>query len=120
VPSGRVRIDYDHPFNPGNVLAFNPVDVNGKSSNVTRAGEFFLYDEYNPLRRILLDANGAASTPIGQPPLGVEYFLNFSAAEGPAGSVWSIATKPFPGSHFATFPPDLIKPRLAARCSIHF
>lgn len=29
-------------------------------------------------------------------------------------SVWEIATKPFPDAHFATFPPDLIKPCILA------
>lgn len=37
-------------------------------------------------------------------------------------SVWTIATKPFPDAHFATFPPDLVEPCIragtaAANCS---
>lgn len=41
-------------------------------------------------------------------------------------SVWTIATRPFPDAHFATFPPDLIRPCVlagcpaAAWCSIRF
>jgi len=31
-------------------------------------------------------------------------------------SVWTIPTHPYPGSHFATFPPDLIKPCILAGC----
>lgn len=31
-------------------------------------------------------------------------------------SVWNIATRPFPGAHFATFPPDLVKPCILAGC----
>lgn len=31
-------------------------------------------------------------------------------------SVWTVATKPFPDAHFATFPPDLIKPCILAGC----
>lgn len=31
-------------------------------------------------------------------------------------SVWEVATAPFPGAHFATFPPDLIKPCVLAGC----
>jgi DNA modification methylase len=31
-------------------------------------------------------------------------------------SVWNIATKPYSESHFATFPPDLIKPCIMAGC----
>ena len=32
------------------------------------------------------------------------------------GDVWDIPTKPFPGSHFAVFPPDLINPIIKAAC----
>lgn len=32
-------------------------------------------------------------------------------------SVWSVTTKPFKGAHFATFPPDLIQPCVAAGSS---
>jgi site-specific DNA-methyltransferase (adenine-specific) len=31
-------------------------------------------------------------------------------------SVWTVATKPFRGAHFATFPPDLIEPCIKAGC----
>jgi DNA modification methylase len=31
-------------------------------------------------------------------------------------SVWTVATKPFRGAHFATFPPDLIEPCILAGC----
>ena len=31
-------------------------------------------------------------------------------------NVWSIPTAPFPGAHFATFPPDLIEPCIKAGC----
>lgn len=31
-------------------------------------------------------------------------------------SVWTVATKPFSGAHFATFPPDLIRPCILAGC----
>jgi site-specific DNA-methyltransferase (adenine-specific) len=31
-------------------------------------------------------------------------------------SVWTVATKPFNGAHFATFPPDLIRPCILAGC----
>lgn len=33
-------------------------------------------------------------------------------------SVWTVATKPFTGSHFATFPPALIEPCILAGCPI--
>lgn len=31
-------------------------------------------------------------------------------------SVWTVSTKPYPGAHFATFPPDLIEPCILAGC----
>lgn len=31
-------------------------------------------------------------------------------------SVWSIATHPFPAAHFATFPPELVRPCILAGC----
>ena len=31
-------------------------------------------------------------------------------------SVWAVATRPFKGAHFATFPPDLIEPCILAGC----
>ena len=83
--NGLVEIDYSHPVNPGFVLAFNPSDVDAKHSNRTRAGEFALYNEYDPLRRILLNADGTASTwAANATPVGKEFFLNFDASEGPA------------------------------------
>mgnify|MGYP001585477405 FL=1 len=43
------------------------------------------------------------------------------AEEGPPKtrnkrSVWTVATKPYKGAHFATFPPDLIEPCVLAGC----
>lgn len=29
-------------------------------------------------------------------------------------SVWTVVLKPYPGAHFATFPPDLVKPCILA------
>ena len=74
VPLTLVQIDFNHPVNPGNVLAFNPIDVDGQHANSQRAGEFALYDEYNPMKKITLAG-------------GVEYFLNFTASEGPAATL---------------------------------
>ena len=31
-------------------------------------------------------------------------------------SVWTVATKPYPGAHFATFPPALVEPCILAGC----
>ena len=33
-------------------------------------------------------------------------------------SVWTVATKPYKGAHFATFPPDLIRPCILAGCPV--
>jgi hypothetical protein len=55
-----VRSDYTRPFNPGGLLGYG---------THTRAGEFFLYDEYNPLAKILV--------------AGGEFLLNFASDEGP-------------------------------------
>ena len=33
-------------------------------------------------------------------------------------SVWNIATKPYKGAHFATFPPELIEPCILAGCPV--
>lgn len=33
-------------------------------------------------------------------------------------SVWRIATQPFKGAHFATFPPDLVRPCIMAGCPV--
>lgn len=33
-------------------------------------------------------------------------------------SVWTVATKPYPDSHFAVFPPDLIRPCILAGCPV--
>lgn len=34
-------------------------------------------------------------------------------------SVWTVSTKPFQDAHFATFPPDLIEPCIAAGCPVN-
>jgi DNA modification methylase len=43
-----------------------------------------------------------------------------STVPNPAGrnlrSVWTVATQPYPGAHFATFPPKLIEPAIKAGC----
>jgi site-specific DNA-methyltransferase (adenine-specific) len=57
-----------------------------------------------------------------QPGNGIKQNTSFSAAvkdlvsERNKRSVWEIATAPFPESHFATFPPDLIEPCILAGC----
>ena len=71
------------PFNPGNVLAFDPVDANGQhADHRTRAGEFALYDEYNPLSKIMVASTATPGTVYN-------FLLNFNTTEGslhPAGT----------------------------------
>src|SRR6185436_19837240 len=58
------------PLNSGDVLRW---------SKTTRLGEFAAYDEYDPLRKIRVDANGEFTTDA----TGAEFMLNFAATEGP-------------------------------------
>ena len=58
------------------------MDLDGQHlNNRFRAGEFFLYDEYDPLRKVQLDSNGNLWKPdsVGAP---VEFLLNFNKDEG--------------------------------------
>ncbi len=76
---------------PGNVLAFNPVDKGGVKNNRFRAGEFFLYDEYDPLRKIQLDSTGHLWKDPSQG-TAYEFLLNFNPNEGvlrPGGTTTS-------------------------------
>jgi site-specific DNA-methyltransferase (adenine-specific) len=43
---------------------------------------------------------------------------SISAPEGGRNkrSVWTVTTKPYAGAHFATFPPELIRPCILAGC----
>ena len=80
VPTGIARSDYKHPYNPIDALRFNPIDVDGWHFDRTRrAGEFFLYDEYDPLRKITLTNTGTLDK-TGTSTF--EFFLNFNKNEG--------------------------------------
>jgi Ca2+-binding RTX toxin-like protein len=69
--------------NPGNVLAFNSVDLDGQHlNNRFRAGEFFLYDEYDPLRKIELKSDGTLWKPEDGNVAKYEFLLNFDQTEG--------------------------------------
>src|SRR5262249_43563932 len=64
------RISYEHPRNPGNLLGFE----------VRNPDEFALYDQYDPLRRIMLDSTGhLVKSPFPQGG-AVDFLLNFDAA----------------------------------------
>jgi Ca2+-binding RTX toxin-like protein len=59
---GGIRSDFTRPFNNGTLLGFDTV-----------TGEFALYDEYNPMRKVLVN--------------GGEWMLNFDHTEGRFDSV---------------------------------
>jgi Ca2+-binding RTX toxin-like protein len=92
---GVVRNDWTRPWNPGNLLLFG-ADVdpwNAPKPIRSRLGEFYLYDEYDPRRAILFNADGSkwscsafsnsghtCTSSTAPPPR--QYFLNLSATEG--------------------------------------
>jgi Ca2+-binding RTX toxin-like protein len=99
---GLVETDWYHPWNPGDILHFG-ADTNPWLTNhhiALRLGEFLLYDEYDPRRAILFNADGStwscnAYTPSGHTCTGstalttdasgmplYQYFLNFDANDG--------------------------------------
>ena len=81
VLTGSTRSDYNQPFNPGNALRYNPDDLDAKKADRTRrSGEFALYDEYDPLRKIMLNPDGTLDKTTSLR----EFFLNFNASEGQA------------------------------------
>lgn len=76
------RSDWTRPFNPGDLLHFGQ-DYDAWHDNgplVNRLGEFALYDEYDPRRTILLNADGTAN----KTGAGLQWFLNLYSDEGPA------------------------------------
>jgi hypothetical protein len=82
---------FDAPINPGDALQYGRI----------KAGEFAAYDEFDPLRKLLLnpagvfDANGVEA-PLwkpGDPASPTEFFLNFAEDEGvfrPGGTAGGI------------------------------
>jgi Ca2+-binding RTX toxin-like protein len=85
VPASRPSLGTDDAstVNPGNVLRFNAVDEDGwKTQNRQRAGEFALYDEYDPLRGIRVSTPDGWSGELVKSGPGFEFILNFNPAEG--------------------------------------
>ncbi len=84
--AGVVRIDFDRPWNPANVLAFG-ADTdpwNAPKPVQSRLGEFFLYDEYDPRRAILFTGTDGTVWKTGAyNPAFLQYFLNNRSDEGP-------------------------------------
>ena len=80
--TGVIRSDYTRPYNPGDLLRFNANGYDERRPDRTlRAGEFALYDEYDPLRKILIDPLNGQLSKNGT---GVEWLLNFNPTEGVA------------------------------------
>jgi Ca2+-binding RTX toxin-like protein len=76
---GYAAVNVPAPVNPGDVLAFNPEDLDGRHlNNRFRPGEFALYDEYDPLRQIRLTPTGELDKSGG----GLQFLLNFNQTEG--------------------------------------
>ncbi len=75
------RTDWTRPYNPGDLLHFGEDDDawHDQGPIVNRLGEFALYDEYDPRRTILLNANGTVNK-VGT---GFQWFLNLFSDEGP-------------------------------------
>ena len=84
-PTGLVLIDWNHPYNPSDVLHFG-ADTNAWHSNhhvAQRLGEFLLYDEYDPRRILLFNADGTVwKGGSGSQPTTRQYFLNNDPTDG--------------------------------------
>jgi hypothetical protein len=72
-----LQSDYAHPFNPGNVLGYNPTTT-----------KFALYDANDPLRKVLLTPTGTLS----KTGTGLEWAVNFNHTEGPIDTKWIVGT----------------------------
>ena len=85
---GLVRTDFSRPWNPGDILHFG-ADTNAWHSNnhvASRLGEFLLYDEYDPRRTIMFNADGTVWKTGPAPEVNgytMPYFLNQLSDEGP-------------------------------------
>jgi VCBS repeat-containing protein len=69
--TGVAESDYYQPYNPGNVLRFNP-----------STGQFALYDEFDPRRKVLLNPDGTAN----KTGTGLPWFLDLNTSDGTGGN----------------------------------
>ena len=60
---------YAAPINPGDVLGYGSTE---------RSNEFAAYDEFNPFRKVLIDANGESTDDVVN---GSQFLLNFDALD---------------------------------------
>jgi DNA modification methylase len=68
-------------------------------------------DHYHLLTNLLLAAEAERIGTADLANLIIDLF-----SEGDATSVWKLATRPYKAAHFATFPPDLIRPCVRSSC----
>jgi Ca2+-binding RTX toxin-like protein len=95
--TGIAESDWYHPYNPGDTLRFNPIDPSGTHppKEVGRTGQFALYNEFDPRRKILLNGDGTAN----KTGTGLAWFLDLNAAEkdgndalfGDLGNNWIVS-----------------------------
>src|SRR5205809_1900680 len=78
-----IESDYGRPFNPGNVLGYS-----------TATTKFAQYDANDALRKVLLNASTGALDKTGT---GLNWLLNFNAAEGPVDTYWIQGQTTYPG-----------------------
>jgi Ca2+-binding RTX toxin-like protein len=77
-----VQTDFSHPFNPGNLLGYNPTTT-----------KFAQFDANDPLREVMLTSTGALWKGTGT---AFNWFLNFDFTEGPVDTYWAAGTS-YPG-----------------------
>jgi Ca2+-binding RTX toxin-like protein len=83
INNAPIESDYARPFNPGNVLGYNPSTT-----------KFHEYDASDPLRKVMLNCDGSlfkGTVPAGctgEPSTGFNWLLNFDATEGPLDTQW--------------------------------
>jgi hypothetical protein len=80
--SEAVRTDWSRPYNSGDLLHFGEDDDawHDQGPIVNRLGEFALYDEYDPRRTILLNADGTVNKTDDD---ALVWFMNLYSDEGP-------------------------------------
>src|SRR5258708_25698178 len=79
--SAPLESDFSHPFNPGNVLGYDPTTT-----------KFHEYDASDPLRKILLTTAGALS----KTGSGLNWLLNFDATQAPLDTHWIVGQTKYP------------------------
>lgn len=67
---------------------------------------------------VAFNGNVGAGTQRGVHGDGISHNLGNPDGKRNRRSVWTVATQPFRGAHFATFPPQLIEPCILAGCPI--